>query len=89
MGALYQEETVMTMLLAAYQAGFEGPLELSEETCRDIMAKHTSKESDLQLMTYMQDRGEKKEKQQNSLKKPAAPAHGAAPDKFDEYGLDA
>lgn len=53
---LYPAEAVLKMLVAAYKAGFEGPLEMSEETCREIMARTTYAESDLSLMEHMQER---------------------------------
>lgn len=34
---LYTEATVLKLLAEAYRAGFEGPLEMTDETCRDIL----------------------------------------------------
>lgn len=53
---LYPEDAVLEMLLKAYEAGFEGPMELAGQVCRDILAKSTHQESDLQLMEFMQER---------------------------------
>jgi hypothetical protein len=58
---LYSGDVVLKMLLAAYQAGFEGPLELAEQDCRDILAKGTYQESDLELIEFMQERERKKQ----------------------------
>ena len=49
-------ETILNMLLAAYKAGFEGPLELAGEVCHEIMDKAGIKQSDLELMTQIQER---------------------------------
>ncbi len=53
---LFPADSVMKMLVAAYKAGFEGPLEMSEEVCKEIMSQTTHAESDLLLMKYMQQR---------------------------------
>lgn len=53
---LYPADAVLKMLVAAYKAGFEGPMEMSEETCREIMTRSTYDESDLSLMRHMQER---------------------------------
>ena len=57
---LYPEEAVIAMLMTAYKAGFEGPLELSEGICHEILAKGTYKDSDLEVIEFMQQRERKK-----------------------------
>ena len=62
---LFMEETVMNMLMAAYKAGFEGPLEMSEEVCRGIIEEATgTTESDLELMKQAQEREQQQKQQQ-------------------------
>ena len=46
------EEDVFKMLKEAYKAGFEGPLELLDEACKEIIADNNYKESDVELMDY-------------------------------------
>lgn len=53
---LYPADAVLKMLVAAYHAGFDGPLEMDEEACREIMTKMTYTDSDLSLMQHMQER---------------------------------
>jgi len=90
---LYPEDAVIPMLLAAYKAGFEGPMELAEDSCREILARATYKESDLEIIEFMQKRERKKQyeegveaRKQASKRCTTFPAvHGhAAPDHFDE-----
>jgi hypothetical protein len=54
--SLYPPDMVFKLLLLAYKAGFEGPMEMSEETCRDIMASSTHASSDVSVIELMQKR---------------------------------
>ena len=50
---LYSADVVLDMLLRAYRAGFDGPLELAEQMCEDILntEKYDAQQiSDAQLM---------------------------------------
>ena len=59
--AMYPADVVLKMLIAAYRAGFEGVLEMDEDTCREILAGSPAGcESDLHLMEKMRDHEEVK-----------------------------
>lgn len=75
---LYPADAVLKMLIAAYRAGFEGPLEMDEEACREIMTKMTYTESDLSLMEHMQERELKRkaEKEEPARRRNTGPYGG-------------
>lgn len=59
---LYPADLVLKMLFAAYKAGFEGPLEMLEETCNEIIQTMTPHNnlSDLSIMEYMHNKNKNK-----------------------------
>lgn len=53
---LYPADAVLNMLMIAYKMGFESPLEMSEEICKDIIMQAKPVVSDLSLMKCMVER---------------------------------
>lgn len=43
----HSEAAVFELLMEAYRAGFDGPLEMAEEACRSIFANRTAEGRDL------------------------------------------
>ncbi len=52
---LYTEEAVREMLLAAYKAGFEGPMEMAESVVADIMQRGSYEDSDVELIEALDE----------------------------------